>query len=294
MKKFIKTNFDFTHTEVRGLTLLLILVVLAEFVRYNYSKWFPETHYTNIQFTPFEKRWIDSLQQVDRLEFERKRYKSPEEFERFVFNPNTLPEEGWARLGFSRKQAAAIVKLRNKGFRFKQKEDLKKLFCVTEKKYRELEALISLDAKDENIVSKENKQRPAFTKLELNTTDSVSLLRVKGIGPFRASKIIRHRTRLGGFWSLNQLKEIKGFDDTLITGLSRYLTVDSMRIIRIRINTITPEELQKHPYYWYGVGKSIVNYRSKHGQFRSTDDLRKIYALKPEQIERLAHYVSFE
>ena len=144
--------------------------------------------------------------------------------------------------------------------------------------------MISLDAKDENIVSKENKQRPAFTKLELNTTDSVSLLRVKGIGPFRASKIIRHRTRLGGFWSLNQLKEIKGFDDTLITGLSRYLTVDSMRIIRIRINTITPEELQKHLNCLYGVGKSIVNYRNKHGQFRSTDDSRKIYPLKPEPV----------
>lgn len=294
MKKFIKTNFYFNHTEVRGLTLLLILVLLAEFVRNNYSKWFPETHYTQIQFTPFEKRWIDSLQQADRLEFERKRYKSPEEIERFVFNPNTLSEEEWTRLGFSRKQAAAIVKLRNKGFRFKQKADLKKIFCVTEKKYRELEAYISLDEKNENIVPKKNKQGPAFTKFELNTIDSLDLLSLKGIGPFRASKIIRHRTRLGGFWSLNQLKEIKGFDDTLIASLSLYLTVDSMQITRIHINTITPEELQKHPYCWYGVGKSIVNYRSKHGQFRSTEDLRKIYALKPEQIERLAHYVSFQ
>ena len=101
-------------------------------------------------------------------------------------------------------------------------------------------------------------------------------------------------TPTGAGMVINQLKEIKGFDDTLIADLSRYLTVDSMRINRIRINTIAPDELQKHPYCWYGVGKSIVNYRSKHGQFRSTDDLRKIYALKPEQIERLSHYLSFE
>ncbi|MFN5371297.1 MAG: helix-hairpin-helix domain-containing protein [Bacteroidia bacterium] len=294
MKKFIKTNFDFTHTEVRGLTLLLILIVLVEFVRSNYPKWFPDAHYTNIRFTPFQKQWIDSLHQVDRLAFEKKRYKSAEEFERFEFNPNTLAEEGWVRLGFTSKQAASIVKLRNKGFRFKQKQDLKKIFCVSEKKYQDLEAFIRLDTKDENSVPKENKQHAAFAKLELNTSDSSGLLSIKGIGPFRASKIIRHRTRLGGFWSLNQLKEIKGFNDTLIADLSRYLTVDSMRINRIRINTIAPDELQKHPYCWYGVGKSIVNYRSKHGQFRSTDDLRKIYALKPEQIERLSHYLSFE
>lgn len=294
MKKFIKTNLYFTHTEVRGLTLLLILVGIAEFVRYNYPKWFPNAHYTSIQFTPFEKRWIDSLHHADRLEFDRKRYKTPEEIERFVFNPNTLPEEGWTRLGFSRKQAAAIVKLRNNGYRFKQKEDFKKIFCVTEKKYRELEAYIRLDEKDKNKVPKENKQIPVITKIELNTVDSIGLLRVKGIGPFRASKIIRHRTRLGGFWSMNQLKEIKGFDDTLIASLSLYLTADSMQITRIHINTITPEELQKHPYCWYGVGKSIVNYRSKHGHFRSINDLRKIYALKPDQIERLSHYLSFE
>jgi len=294
MKKFIKTNLYFTHTEVRGLTLLLILVGIAEFVRYNYPKWFPNAHCTSIQFTPFEKRWIDSLHHADRLEFDRKRYKSPEEFERFVFNPNTLSEGEWTRLGFSRKQAAAIVKLRNKGFRFKQKADLKKIFCVTEKKYRELEAYISLDEKNENIVPKKNKQDPAFTKLELNTIDSLDLLSLKGIGPFRASKIIRHRTRLGGFWSLNQLKEIKGFDDTLIASLSLYLTVDSMQITRIHINTITPEELQKHPYCWYGVGKSIVNYRSKHGHFRSAADLSKIYALSEEQRKKVIHYLRFE
>ena len=294
MKKFIKSHIDFSHTELRGLTLLLALVALLEFIRYNYPKWLPDKHYTSIQFTPFEKQWIDSLHQADQMEYERKRYKSPEEFEGFTFDPNTLPEQGWVRLGFTSKQAASIVKMRHKGFRFKKKEDLKKVFCINASKYEALEPYVHIDLANENSTQQKGKQGLAISKLELNTADSLDLLSLKGIGPFRASKIIRYRTRLGGFWELSQLKEIKGFDDTLLTNISLYLTVDSMQITRIRINTITPEELQKHPYCWYGVGKSIVNYRSKHGQFRSTADLHKIYALKPEQIERLSHYLSFE
>ena len=37
--------------------------------------------------------------------------------------------------------------------------------------------------------------------LELNTADSSALVRIRGIGPYYASKIIKYRQRLGGFYA---------------------------------------------------------------------------------------------
>jgi competence protein ComEA len=294
MKKFIKSTLTFSHTEIRGLTLLLILLSIVEIIRYNYDNWFPDTSYLDIQFTPFEKAWIDSIQTADSLEYEHKRYKFPHEFAGFPFDPNTLPQNEWIRLGFTEKQANAIVKIRNKGFKFRQKEDLKKLFCVNARKYTELEPFIVISP--QTIDETAQKQLPAQPRLkyEINTIDSLQLISIRGIGPYRASKILKRRTQLGGYWSMQQFKEIKGFNDSLIAEISIYFTVDSTKIRRIKINHIAYEDLQSHPYCWYGVGKSIVTYRGKHGAFRSLADLHKIYALKPDQIERLSHYLSFE
>jgi DNA uptake protein ComE-like DNA-binding protein len=295
MKKLLKSNLGFSHTEVRGLTLLLILLAAVETVRYNYDTWFPDTTYLDIEFTPFERAWVDSLQRIDSLDYERKRYKAPHEFTGFVFDPNTLPEHDWMRLGFTQKQAAAIIKIRNKGLRFRKKEDLKKLFCVNERKYTQLEPYIAIQPEQNPPFEKQNTPNKKVVRpIEINTADSLALIGIKGIGPYRASKILKRRSQLGGFYSLRQLSEIKGFDDSLLTLLNLFLTVDSSRIKRMAINRISLEDLQKHPYCWYGVGKSIVNYRGNHGPFRSLADLQKIYALKPDQLERLSHYLSFE
>ena len=69
------------------------------------------------------------------------------------------------------------------------------------------------------------------------------------------------------------------------------IKIDTNLITKIPINTCTIEELQKHPYCWYGVGKIIGNYRSKHGAFQSLSEIKNIYAVKPEIFEKLRHYL---
>jgi len=53
----------------------------------------------------------------------------PKTKELFKFDPNTLDSSGWVALGFSPKQAAAIIKYRNAGAEFRKPEDVKKLIC---------------------------------------------------------------------------------------------------------------------------------------------------------------------
>jgi DNA uptake protein ComE-like DNA-binding protein len=111
---------------------------------------------------------------------------------------------------------------------------------------------------------------------------------------FRAKKIWEYREKIGGFYSINQLLEIKSFPDSLLDLVAEQVTIDASLIRKIRINHISSEEISKHPYCWYGVGKTIVNYRSKHGPFSKPEDLLKIYSIKPETYAKLVHYISLE
>ncbi|RYD77100.1 MAG: helix-hairpin-helix domain-containing protein, partial [Sphingobacteriales bacterium] len=46
----------------------------------------------------------------------------------FYFDPNTVSEEGWKKLGLRDKTIATILNYRNKGGKFKQPEDIKKIW----------------------------------------------------------------------------------------------------------------------------------------------------------------------
>jgi competence protein ComEA len=130
--------------------------------------------------------------------------------------------------------------------------------------------------------------------LELNGADTLALQQLRGIGPYWARRIARQRDLLGGFFNADQLLEMKGFTDSMLLKIKPQIWLDTSIIRKIAINSISDIDLQKHPYCWYGVGKSIVNYRAKHGPFKEAGDLRKIIAIRPEQLERLLPYLLFE
>lgn len=48
--------------------------------------------------------------------------------------------------------------------------------------------------------------------LDLNRVDSVTLIKVPGIGPAFAHRILALRTRLGGYYTIMQLQEVYGMD----------------------------------------------------------------------------------
>lgn len=56
----------------------------------------------------------------------------PRKIETFRFNPNTVDAEDFVRLGFSPKQAQSLVSYRNKGGRFRRKEDFADSYVVSD------------------------------------------------------------------------------------------------------------------------------------------------------------------
>ena len=168
----------------------------------------------------------------------------PRNIESFVFNPNTVSVEDLCRLGFTPKQAGAIDNYRQKGGRFRRKEDFAKSYVVADSVYRRLEAYIDIPLTD------------------LNVADSAAFDALPGIGWWFASKMVEHREALGGYSYKEQLLDIYRFDQEKYDALKDLITVSPEHITPYPLWTLPADSLRGHPYIKsYETAKSIVFFR---------------------------------
>lgn len=126
--------------------------------------------------------------------------------ESFRFNPNTASSDELVRLGFSEKQAAAIINYRVKGGRFRRKEDFARSFVVADSVFRRLEPYIDIP------------------KLDINTADSAAFDALPGIGPYYAAQMVAYREKIGAYSRTEQLMDIRNFDRERYDGLKDLIT----------------------------------------------------------------------
>jgi competence protein ComEA len=192
---------------------------------------------------------------------------NPNQIESFTFDPNDVNLEDLIKLGFKEKTAETFIKFRSNGFKFKQKEDLKKVYGISEKLYSKLEPYILIksikNSAQEEKKSTTQKTNSVSKKLELNEADSLSLIALKGVGPGFAKRILKYRNLLGGFNSINQVKEIYGMTDELFNLIETQCSINSYLITKLNINTIEFKALNKHPCITYELTKRILNFRKQ-------------------------------
>ena len=194
--------------------------------------------------------------------------------ESFRFDPNTVSEKDLVRLGLSPKQAASIGNYRSKGGRFRKKEDFARMYVVSDTLYARLEPYIDIP------------------KLELNSADSAALVRLKGIGPFYARRILSYRERLGGFCDIGQMMEVEGLDSARFSGFCDAISVDTARIVKIDIWRDSVALLARHPYIGEKGARRIERFRNVYDStLRSIDNLLKEHVIAPEQLSRLSPYL---
>ncbi len=219
----------------------------------------------------------------------------------FQFDPNNLDKEGWKKLGFTEKQAIGIIKYRDKGGKFRKKEDLKKLYVVNEEVYKMLEPFIVLDERRQAESQKtEAEHQPSYAgnnktvkyQVELNSADSTELVRVYGIGPATARRILRYREKLGGFASNEQLRDVTGIDSARYEMIKDGVFADAEVIRKIDINTASIIALRQHPYIDYYIAKAIVDRRIRKGAFTSADELKEISLIYDALYVKLKPYIS--
>ena len=105
---------------------------------------------------------------------------------------------------------------------------------------------------------------------------------------------MNYRNRLGGFYDVSQLLEVKYVDSTLLV----WFQVKSDVYRKISINKADVDELRSHPYMDFYKAKAVLDYRRKRGKITGMSQLSMLKEFSDEDmIEdmiRLSHYFSFE
>lgn len=221
------------------------------------------------------------------------------------FDPNELDLNEWQDLGFSEKQSQSILRYKKQIGGFKTKEQVAGSYMISLEKYEELEPFISIKTIDNGELSKaakyDDKELTPIKEsisekvyIELNSADSIELLKLKGIGPFYASKIIEYRNELGDFVSVEQLLEIWKFDSLKLAGIKNNIWIDTSDVRKLHINIDSLSILKSHPYLDWNHSKAIVNYREQHGVYRAKSDLLKIVIFNDSLLNKLYPYISLD
>jgi competence ComEA-like helix-hairpin-helix protein len=292
---FLKQYFVFSKSERNGIYVLLFLIALALFAPKVYRLINPPQP-TDFSITTFA---ADQPNNSVFISDSTNQIVEQQQANLFFFNPNTIDSANLVSLGFTSKSARSIVNYRNKGGKFKQPEDLYRIFNVDSNFITTLLPYVQLDKQEEyqsqfkpnQFISKEIK---AFVPVELNTADSLQLVSLYGIGPKMASKIIDYRNRLGGFFRVEQLTEIWGIDEFLLEELNGKIYVDVSKVKYLPINSITYDELKLNPYLRFKIASAIVNYRKHHGTIKRIEDLKQVILLPDSTYLKLLPYLKLD
>jgi DNA uptake protein ComE-like DNA-binding protein len=313
MNKWLNALFGFSRKEQNGLVVLCILILLFVFLPVIYKASVREDVY--VEDLPVESELLQgeagdrkpgrgvpetSTRSTQRDGDDRSRKVAIKQL--FSFNPNRLPAEQWRKLGLTDRQIKVIHNYEGKGGSFRKKEDLQKIYSISEASYQELAPYVNIPVGEKPSFSKGSRydgqkisgRGKVDRIIELNAADSAALVEVKGIGPVIASRIIKYRSRLGGFREVGQLREVFGIDSIRYEEIFSQLTVDTTALSKIHINRVDFDELRKYPYLTYKQMNAIIQYRKQHGNYVSIRDLRKINILDAEILRKIAPYLIFD
>jgi DNA uptake protein ComE-like DNA-binding protein len=218
----------------------------------------------------------------------------------FYFDPNTINYEQAVMLGFSGKTAHTLINYRSKGGKFYKVLDLKKLYGVDEGLFDKLKPFVVLDKRNaHDNTYKPFEKKTSFAKsekqnitIEINSADSVQWNQLKGISFGRARMIIKYRTMLGGFYNIEQIKEVKYFTDSLFNMIKANLTVNPALVQKLKVNTVDFKTMVHHPYIKYEGTKCI--FALKRNKKIVANDLINSSCFSREALDKVLLYLDFE
>ena len=231
----------------------------------------------------------------------------------FPFNPNTITEDEWRQIGLTDRQIRNIMNYKAKGGKFYSKNDLGKLYTISEEDFAQLEPFIVLPEVSRGGNSKASAQsgvstpstssgttsttakleKKAIPIVDLNTVDSTTLVELPQIGPYTAVRIIEFREKLGGFVDKEQLRDVKGMDDARFAAIQLYINLGAIEIRKVDVNRADFKTLVHHPYLSYEQVKCIFNQREKRGMIKNWAQLEALLKEEGEVNPLLEQYVKY-
>lgn len=296
----------FSSREKQGVYLIIAIVVVLLGIKYYLTD--QEQKRREILRLNDEIKQLKETQPSINYNYSYATKKRVEEAKRnltpFSFDPNTIDSLGLIKLGLSSRVAHNLIAYRSKGGRFYKAEDMAKIYGLSSSEFDQLRTYISISRKREHIDSVDYDSirivpTPRIphkfqhdTIIDLNNTDTVTLQKIPGIGPYYANIIVEYGHKLGGYKSVDQLKEIKRLREGVYDQIAHWFTVNSSAIQPIHINTASFALLCTHPYIGYDRARAIDQFRRK-SKIRSLSELSLLELFDSITIQKLTPYVVY-
>ena len=138
----------------------------------------------------------------------------------------------------------------------------------------------------------ESQESSVVILADINNAQADELMKIIGVGRTVAYDIVKFRNDLGGFSSMEQLKEIPSVDGDVYDILCRYYSVNNENGInngetKINLNTATVRDLAMVDGISESTAKEIILYRKKFGDFVSVRELLEVNGIGIETYEKI-------
>lgn len=309
VKRWIRNYFGFSQSEVNGFLWLISIMVLLTAAPFLFSNLYKPNPGSASRLA--DQQLLDSL--VAQLEEVPDNYKPERNTVPLVplraFDPNQLSLQEWQAFGLPEYLSQRIINYRSKVGDFTYKAELGKIYGLPDSVFQRLYPYIDLPETKPDKYSRSNsyagkynskpawenkpKERFILAPFNINTADTTQLKQIRGIGSKLSARIVKYRDKLGGFYTMNQVREVFGLQPDVLDSLNKYTFVaKAHKPKQLNLNTATVEELRAHPYMTSNLARAIVAYREQHGLFENIEELKQIKIIKPEQYEKLRPYLS--
>lgn len=301
----LKNNFSFLNfSPKKNLGILVLIFLLLFLISFRYALPFLSSGFDKNEEEQLAKEWqnyllatTDSGKQhfIAAGNYEKDTIKKVAE--RFLFDPNKISKEDLIRLGLPMRTVYTWINYREKGGHFYKKTDLKKLYTLSNEDYEQIAPYArfpeSENKKRHHPDTSQNIQHAQvkIKKIPLNQADTTLLKTVPGIGSVLASRIVAFRNALGGFYSVNQLREIYNLPDSIFKKNKERFTVNPSLIKQLNINQADYKTLTRHPYL-RPYASDILKLRKKTGKFTDINQLKQISLINEQKYRKIAPYLT--
>ncbi len=220
------------------------------------------------------------------------------------FNPDRLTINDWVNMGFSEKQAEAILKYRNYlGGTFVSKQKFRECFIISSENYIQLEPYLLLPEKTPESFRNSAKQYSTPSKIHYRSFNPNALdkdgWKALGFSEKQAQTIVNYRDRnlKGSFATPEDLQKCFVISSEKFAELRPYITISPEQnkkqeprqetdFSKTDLNTITFKQLMEFGLDERSAG-SILGFRKKLGGFVNKQQILDTYNIDKDIVQRL-------
>lgn len=291
--KIIKSYFKFSSEQRLGVFVLFAIIISVQLAYFF-------TDFSSVSNdSPEKEKWLSLQSQIDSLKQEKLDYVP----KMYLFNPNFISDYKGYKLGMSVSEIDRLLAFRKQNKYVNSPEEFQAVTKVSDSLLNAISPYFKFPDWVKNKKEfKEYKKYPnsAFVKkekiviIDINQATQEDLIKIYGIGEAISLRILKMKESLGGFVSMEQMKDVWGLSPEVIENLNSHFKVSALPDVKkVDINNASIKELSQFPYFNYQIARQIVTFRSMNGDFKNVDDLTKIKGLSIEKANIIALYLDF-